>query len=324
MAKSITGARALPRSLPSSPRAVSALRVYTVLGFGILCIGFSAIFIRWAAVPGTVSAFYRVLIAALVLAPLFIRRVARGQVVRDRRAWILAAATGLFFAMDTGLWNSSLFLTSAANATLLGNDAPIIVGLGALLLFHERLGISYWLGLALALVGMGAIVGLDLFARSSLAGGDVLALSAGAAYGLYLLTTQRLRARMDTLSTLLIACAVSSLALLPVNLAAHDSLWGFSLHTTLSLLALALISQVAGWLAINYALGHMPASIVSVTLLTQPVLTAFLAVPLLGEPLETRQVMGGAIALAGIYLVNRGFNRTPAVQPAQPSAATSE
>ncbi len=324
MAKSITGARALPRSLPSSPRAVSALRVYTVLGFGILCIGFSAIFIRWAAVPGTVSAFYRVLIAALVLAPLFIRRVARGQVVRDRRAWILAAATGLFFAMDTGLWNSSLFLTSAANATLLGNDAPIIVGLGALLLFHERLGISYWLGLALALVGMGAIVGLDLFARSSLAGGDVLALSAGAAYGLYLLTTQRLRARMDTLSTLLIACAVSSLALLPVNLAAHDSLWGFSLHTTLSLLALALISQVAGWLAINYALGHMPASIVSATLLTQPVLTAFLAVPLLGEPLEARQVTGGVIALAGIYLVNRGFNRTPAVQPAQPSAATSE
>jgi drug/metabolite transporter (DMT)-like permease len=249
-------------------------------------------------------------IAAVVLALPFGRNARRGLVTRDGRAWQLAAVAGIFFALDIALWNTSLFMTTAANATLLGNCAPIIVGLGALMLFHERLGRAYWLGLALALVGMGVIVGRDMLGHSSFGAGDLLALAGGAAYGCYLLTTQRLRANMDTLSTLWIAGVVGVAVLLPYNLLMMGyPLWGFSARTYLALLALGLISQVAGWLAINYALGHMPASIVSVTLLAQPVLTALLAVPLLGEALESRQLLGGAIALAGIYLVNRASPR---------------
>jgi drug/metabolite transporter (DMT)-like permease len=90
---------------------------------------------------------------------------------------------------------------------------------------------------------------------------------------------------------------------------AGHALWGFAPGTWLALLALALISQVAGWLAITYALGHLSASVVSPTLLAQPVLTALFAVPLLGEGLSPRQMLGGLVALAGIYLVNRGAMR---------------
>jgi drug/metabolite transporter (DMT)-like permease len=62
---------------------------------------------------------------------------------------------------------------------------------------------------------------------------------------------------------------------------------------------------VAGYLAINYALGHLPASIVSPTMLGQPVLTALLAGPLLGETLGLWQVVGGVAVLGGVYLVHR-------------------
>jgi drug/metabolite transporter (DMT)-like permease len=44
-------------------------------------------------------------------------------------------------------------------------------------------------------------------------------------------------------------------------------------------------------------------------MLGQPVLTAILAVPFLGEMLEPRQIVGGLVALVGIFLVNRGVNR---------------
>lgn len=312
----VIGSAATQRPPLSSPASSpSRLRVYGALALGIVCIAFSAIFVRWAGVPGTVSAFYRVAIAGVVMTLPFTRGVARGGVLRDRRIWLLAVGAGIFFALDNALWNTSLFLTSAATATLLGNDAPIIVGLGALIFFHERLNRSYWVGLALALAGMGTIIGLDVLARTSLGAGDLLALAAGACYGLYLLATQRIRARMDTISSLWIASVVGAVFLLPVNLIARHALWGFSTQAYLALLGLALISQAAGWFAINYALGHLPASIVSVTLLAQPVLTAFLAVPLLGESLAPRQLIGGALALAGIYLVNRG-----AVPPA-PSPA---
>jgi len=309
MARSIS----LPEARASAAGATEAtqgtqatrLHIYLMLALGIICIALSAIFTKWAGVPGTVSAFYRIAIAEVVLTLPFARAMARGRVTRDRRIWLLALGAGVFFALDLGLWNTSLFLTSAANATLLGNDAPILVGLGALVLFHERLKGMYWVGLALALAGMGIIVSKDVLGHSSLGGGDLLAMSAGVAYAAYLLATQRIRAKMDTLSSLFIPSMAGVVLLLGFNLALHRPLWGFSAHTYLALLAVGLISQLVGWLAINYALGHMRASIVSVTLLAQPVLTALFAVPLLGEPLASNQILGGVVALAGIYLVNR-------------------
>src|SRR5437764_273744 len=127
------------------------LRIYAMLALGIGCIALSAIFTRWSGAPGAVSAFYRVGIAVVVLAPLMARGVATGRVPVQRRAWALAAAAGIFFAADLAIWGTALFLVPVATATLLANNAPIFVGLGAMLLFRERLGRVYWLGLAVAL-----------------------------------------------------------------------------------------------------------------------------------------------------------------------------
>jgi drug/metabolite transporter (DMT)-like permease len=289
--------------------APTRLRIYGALGFGVICIALSAIFTVWANLPGTVSAFYRVAIASAVLAAPFGLRVARGKVALDWRVWLLAGGAGIFFAADLALWNTSLLMIPAATSTLLGNDAPIIVGLGAMVLFRERLRPMYWLGLAVALLGMGTIVGRDLVAGSNLGIGDLLSLAAGCSYAFYLLATQRIRSRLDTLASLWIPAATGSVLLLIFNLATRQPLAGFSVHSYLALLGMALVSQVAGWLAINYALGHLPASIVSVTLLAQPVLTALFAVPLLQQALSVNQILGGGVALVGIYIVNRSAVR---------------
>jgi drug/metabolite transporter (DMT)-like permease len=292
-----------------SPASASRLRVYLALALGIVCIALSAIFTRVAGVPGTVSAFYRVAIAAVILAVPFGAPVTHRRAAVASRVWWLAAASGVFFAIDLSLWNTSLFQTSAANATLLANDAPIIVGLGSLVIFHAKLRIPYWAGLVLGLLGMTIIVGGDMFSGSHLGAGDALALTAGVAYAGYLLSMQRIRAQLDTLSSLWIPGVTGALLLLVVNLITHEPLFGFALHSYLALLALGIISQVVGWLAINYALGHLPAAIVSATLLGQPVLTAIFAVMFLGEALAPLQLLGGLVALAGIYLVNRGYVR---------------
>ena len=303
-------------TLPAPRPGVSRARIYGVLALGIVCIALSAIFVKLAVgVPGTVSAFYRVAIAAVALAIPF----ARGQ-TRKRRAseahgrlgwriWALAIIAGVFFALDLGFWNTSLGFTTAANATLLGNDAPLVVGLGALLLFHERPRVSYWLGLIIALLGMSVIVGWDVISQSSLSAGDLLAMLAGVFYAGYLLTTQRIRAKMDTLPSLWVASATGTVLLLAFILATGQALGGYTLNAYMALLGLGLISQLVGWLAINYALGHMPASVVSVTLLAQPILTALFAVPLLSESLAAHQIAGGLIALSGIFLVNRGVGK---------------
>jgi drug/metabolite transporter (DMT)-like permease len=103
-----------------------------------------------------------------------------------------------------------------------------------------------------------------------------------------------------TLSTV-----VSMAALLALNLTLGTSLTGYSRSTWLALAGLGLISQLVGWLAINYALGHLRAAPVSVCLLAQVVVTALAAMPLLGEYLKINQVLGGVLVLAGIYCVTQ-------------------
>jgi drug/metabolite transporter (DMT)-like permease len=86
---------------------------------------------------------------------------------------------------------------------------------------------------------------------------------------------------------------------------------GYSPQTYLAFLAAALVSQTGGYLAVGYALGHLRASLVAPTMIGQPVVTALLAIPLLGETLSASQWLGGLAVLAGIYLVHRSReNRT--------------
>lgn len=279
----------------------SAWKAYAALGSGVLCIGLSAIFVKLAGVSGLVSAFYRVFIAALVLTPWWLLRRPRWAPATAIRGTIVG---GLFFALDLVLWNSSLNLTSAGAATLLANNAPLWVGLAAWLILHERLGRNFWAGLVVALVGMTLIVGSTaLFSGSGL--GNLLAISASFFYAAYLLITQRVRAQIDTLSFMVLSALTGAALLLAVALVLRVPLTGFPTQTWGALLALGLVSQVGGWLAINYALGHIPATRVSVTLLAQAVVTTLVAIPILHELPSAVQIVGGILVLSGIFWVYR-------------------
>jgi drug/metabolite transporter (DMT)-like permease len=277
---------------------------YLGLVFGILALGMSAIFVRWAAVPGVVSGFYRVAMAAAVMA-LPAARQARRSLPIPRRYVGYAVVAGIFFTGDLATWNTALFLTNATNATLFGNTAPLWVGLGALLIFREKLGRVFWIGLGLAMTGAALILGSDFLRHPTLGLGDLLAVTTGFFYGGFFLATQRARDGLSSLTSWWISTLTSSVGLLVVSLILRQPLRGYPPASYLNLAALALITQVGGYIAINYALGHLPASIVSPTLLGQPVVTAFLAIPLLGEALSWGQVLGGALVLAGIWLVHR-------------------
>lgn len=274
---------------------------YLALAFGVVCIACSAIFVKFAALPGPTSAFYRVLFAAVIAVPWWLwKRSSRPSF----NAVILTLAGGLFFAIELVLWQVALLVTSAANATLLVNIAPVWVGLGALLIFREKLGPYFWGGLAIAFVGMVFVVSSGTKQLASFNYGDILAIGGSFFYALYLLVTQKIRAEMDTLTFLALSVTSSVVVLLATCLMLGSPLSGFSTQAWLSLAALGLFSHLGGYLAINYALGHLRASSVSVSLLGQPVITALLSIPLLGEGLSVPQMIGGIIVLVGVYLVN--------------------
>ncbi len=282
----------------------SLFPAYLALGVGVLSLGFAAIFVRWANAPGPVTSFYRLAIAVVLLAWPFYRRVkARGNLPWSGLQ--IAVLGGLFFAGDLAFWATGVILSGATNPTLLLNTAPLWVGLGALILFRERLNTTFWAGLLLAMAGALVILGLDSLRALSLGVGTLFGLLAGIFHAGYFLTTQRGRETLDALTYFWLAAVSSTFGLLVVSLALRQPLTGYSTFTYLNFLALGLVPQVFGHLSINYALGHLPASIVAPTLLGQPVVTAILAGPLLGEGFSLWQVVGGISVLAGVYIVHR-------------------
>jgi drug/metabolite transporter (DMT)-like permease len=93
--------------------------------------------------------------------------------------------------------------------------------------------------------------------------------------------------------------------MLIINLVLGNSFTGYSTQTWVIFFTAASVSQMIGYLSITYALGHLPASVVSPTLIGQPILTTLLAIPLLGELPSAIQWVGSLVALAGIYIVNQ-------------------
>ena len=107
-----------------------------------------------------------------------------------------------------------------------------------------------------------------------------------------------------------LAILTSTIFVLAINVALGISLASPPGRSWLALLGLGLISQLGGYFALTYALGHLPATMTSVSLLSQVPLTAVMGAWLLAEPLSGAQILGGALVLAGIGLANR--RRAPA------------
>jgi drug/metabolite transporter (DMT)-like permease len=290
---------------------ISHARAYLVLALGVFAIGWSAIFVRWSAVPGWTSAFWRMAIAQLVFVPWALG--ARARHVADVRPFDRAAAraaiiAGVFFAADLALFNTAVMVSSAANATLLGTNAPIFVALGAWLLYRDRPTRRFWLGFTLSFIGMLAIVGHDLAKHPRLGLGDLFAVLGAACYAGYLLYVRRSRVGMDALTFSAISGVTAAVTLLVICLVIGTPLHGFPTTSWLALLGLALVTQVVGHLSVAFSLGKLPVSVTSVALLGQAPITAILAVPLLGETLSALQVLGGILVLGGIYVVNRRYS----------------
>jgi drug/metabolite transporter (DMT)-like permease len=290
-------------SIVTKQAAESRVAAYLALVAGIVCIAWSAIFVRWTDIPGPASAFYRMLIPAVVLLPTFATDRRRERI--DGRTWLIVGLGGLFFALDLALYNTAILRTSAANATLLGNNTPIVVGLLTWIVFRRRPQPAFWLGLVLAIGGSVVILWGDLARHAQFGVGDIMALGAAACFAVYLLATEKVRTTTSTLTFLRLSIIATTLVLLVLNFTMGISLRVPHRHTWWALLGLGLVSQLGGYLALTYALGHLPATITSISLLTQGPLTAAMAAVLLGEPLTLPQIVGGALVLFGVGLAHR-------------------
>jgi drug/metabolite transporter (DMT)-like permease len=266
---------------------------------GILCIAFSPIFVKLAVAPPIVSAFYRIFLAWLMLAPYCIWKK---TLKIGRKELLTALLGGVVFASDIAIWNISLMKISATVSTLVANLAPVWVGLLSFLLFRQRSGWLFWAGTAVAIAGMVVLVGYQNLVSLHFNIGLAYALLASLLYAIYIVITKNILVHISTLTFMFYNMLAASLFLFIISITQQYNLVHFSGAIWLNFLGMGLICQLAGWLTINFALHHLESTKVSIALLGQTVIAGFLAILFLHESLQFKEVAGSVIVLAGIAL----------------------
>ncbi len=291
---------------------------YVVLGAAVLIVSSAAILIRVAQAEGVNSitiAAWRLTIAAALLWPLAWAKSSKEISALTRRDWLLGGAAGIFLALHFAAWISSLGFTSVASSTALVTTNPIWIALVSFLFFREQLGRWLVFGIAAAILGSALIFLSDARLVEGSGGsnpmlGNALAVVGSLTVCGYLLIGRRLRKTMSLLPYIWLVYSSAALALLLTAVLSGAALHGFSSLAWVCLIALALGPQLLGHSAINWALKHVSATFIAITILGEPIGSALLAWLIFGERFAPLQLTGFAMLLAGIYLAARGEGRS--------------
>ena len=209
---------------------------------------------------------------------------------------------GTFVASCQIFWAWSLIETSVANSNLLHNTTPLFTTLAAWLFLNQSFSHRFLVGMALAIAGT-LIIGIQDFQFSSeTLMGDCLALISAVFYAGCLLVIEDLRKKFNTLTILQWVCGCCSLILLPCTLFFEDHLFPISFSGWFAVSGLALFCTIFGQLALFFPLKKLSSSFVSIVMLLEPVIAAFLAWLFFAEQLSILNGLTFALILYGIYL----------------------
>ena len=278
---------------------------------GAVAISFSPVFYVFSGTNPSTGAFFRMLYALPALA--LLAYLVRSSDTRSSRTRWMAFGAGLILAPDMLSYHSSMIFIGIGIATLIGNSQVIIVTLASWKLFGEKPNPAIVISLPVVVVGLALISGI---ADSEPYGEDpvkgvIFGMMAAFFYSSFLILFRYSNRELAPSSSVqLDATAGAALGLLVLGLL---PLSGYAIEPLDLqpiwpghgwLIVLALLCQVAGWLAIAHALPRLPAAHVSFAVLLQPVLTLVWGYVILDQDGHSQnQVMGIFLVLAAIIAV---------------------
>lgn len=221
-----------------------------------------------------------------------------------------------------------LFLTGLTmapatdGAIIVPGLAPVFTLAIASVVLRERLGARGLAGMAVAAIGLFLVVRPSGEADATRLLGDALFLAGAALWGVYSVIARIASRRFNAVSTTLYGIALGTVILVP--LAAGEDGAAALANAPIAALAgiayLAVFGTVAAFVLLNLGVARIGASRASAFALLVPLVGVLTSVAILGETLGPTTIVGGAVVLAGLWLVEHGGTRRPApVQPA-PSA----
>ena len=301
------------RNMPTDPMKSKRLRGYAALWLGVFTSSLSPILVKGGDAPTIVTTFYRMAIAAVFWTFVVLERTIRGKEglfreVRANPSWLIfPVAAGFCSSFDHGLWSLALNTESVNKASVLNSLSPVWISLVGLLILKENFNKKFWIGLALVIIGMAVTSGKgqSLFS-GGFSGGDLLAFCSSFFYAGYFFFTQLGRRRFSVITQTWIYILFCALGLMVFVMKMGHPFTGYSRSAWINFFVLSLISQIGGYFLLTYALGTLPATIVSPSTSLKTVFSTVIAWIFLKEIIPSFQIIGSLIIIAGVILVNLG------------------
>ncbi len=284
---------------------------YLTLVLGVFCGATAVIMIKDSTVDPLALGFFRLAIAVAVLCPLFLRDLRRNSSYGWRQV-ARSILPGVLMGAHFITWNIGARQTSAANASLVCNFAPVVMPFLMYFLIRERLTRLEFVGTGVAVAGV-AVLGVgDLNLDPAMFAGDAMCFGSMLLYASYL-ALGRLNRDVPTLWLYVVplyvfagvTCLVGSLALgRPMTFA--DPQTGQSLRNVLDVIGLGIIPTVLGHSIMNHSMRIIRGQIVSIIGLGQFVFAGVMAYILKDEIPKLNFYIAAVMVVAGAVLSVRG------------------
>jgi len=245
---------------------------------------------------------WRNVFAAGIVLPFALGRGMRDIAALTRRERLLLVVSGLALGLHLAAYIVSLDYTTVASTMFFVAITPIFVALGSQFVLRERVAWPVWVAITITVCGGVIIVGVDVHELTRLQG-DAFALAASLLVTVYLLIGRTLRPKLHILSYVGATYTVSAAITLVAVFALRAPVTGYAPNTWMLFVLLALVPSVFGHGSYNWALRHFQSYVISVVNLGEPVIAIALAALFLHEVPNRTKTLGGAILLAGIFLV---------------------
>jgi drug/metabolite transporter (DMT)-like permease len=285
-------------------RASTGAGDLVLLGVAVVAVSTSAPLIRAAHAPALVVAFWRTTLAVPVMG-LVVATRDRAELRRfDPLSRRRTAVSGLLLAGHFATWIPSLSFTTVASSVTLVCVQPVWVALVARRR-GEHVAPAVWRGIAIALVGVVLLTGVDLALTPRALLGDALALAGGVLSALYLVVGADVR-RVTTTSIYSTFCyGVAAVALVVVCLVGRQPVGGYPAATWLVFLALTAGPQLLGHTLVNRVVRTLTPTVISVAILLEIVGSTLLAWLFFAEVPPVSMWPAAALIAAGVVVVVR-------------------
>ncbi len=268
---------------------------------GIIFMSLSAIITKSSTSPPSIIAGYRLGLTTILLLPTIITKNKKEIMSLDKSAFGICIVSGIFLALHFFTWIYSIKYTTVASSTVLTNTHPILVVIGTIFIFKEKVSKKAIFSIFITLFGSTIISLGDSSLGSNIILGDTFAILAGFFMAGYVMIGSSVRKNISATSYSFIAYLSSTITLIVVSIIVKVPLYPYPLKELLLFLALAVFCTILGHSVINWSLEYIKPTFVSTSFLGVPVLSSIWSIFIFNEIPTKWQILGGVVIILGIY-----------------------